>query len=64
MILHKHILLHLFQISNFSDCLFLVITKFRIEKDSLAKSKRRLKRILFGKVEEDAYETLLGIKLP
>ena len=54
MILHAHILLNLFLISKFSDFLSLINTKFRIEQDILAKSKRRLKRRLFGKIEEDA----------
>ena len=40
MILYTHILLHLFLISIFSDCLSLINTKSRIERDNLAKSKK------------------------
>ena len=54
-VLHTHIVLHLFSISNFSDCITLINKRFRIEEDCLAKSKRRLKRRLFCKVEEDAH---------
>ena len=64
MILHTHTLLHLFLISNFSDLLSLINTTFRIEQDSLAKSKRRQKRRLFGKIEEDALETSFGLQGP
>ena len=39
---------------EFSDCLSLINTKFIIEQDGSAKSKRILKRRLFRKVEEDA----------
>ena len=59
-ILHTKIVLHLFSISNFSDCISLIITRIRTEQDCLAKSKRRL----FGKVEEGAYETLLSLHGP
>ena len=62
MILNAHILLHLYLISIFPDCLSIMNTKSRIERDSLAKSKRRLKSRLFGKFEEDAYETFLGMQ--
>ena len=54
MILHTHILVHLFLISNVSDYLSIINTRFIIEQDSLEKLKRRLKGRLFGKVEEDA----------
>ena len=43
-ILHTHIVLHLFLISNFSDCISLINTRFRIRKDC------------FGKVEKDTEE--------
>ena len=43
-ILHTHIVLHLFAISNFSDCISLINTRFRIEKDC------------YGKVEEETEE--------
>ena len=62
MILHTHIVLHLFLISIFSDFFSLINTKSRIEIDSLAKTKRRLKRRLFDKVEEEAQETSLGMQ--
>ena len=60
-ILHTHIVLHLFVISNFSDCISLINT---IKQDCKEKSKRRLKRRLFGKVEEDAQETSLSLQGP
>ena len=40
-ILHTHIVLHLFLISKFSDCLSLINTKFRIEQDGSAKLNRK-----------------------
>ena len=40
MILHTHILLHLYLILIFSDYLSLINTKSRMERDNLEKSKK------------------------
>ena len=40
MILHTHIVLHLFIISNFLDCLSLINKKLRIEQDGSEKLKK------------------------
>ena len=63
-ILHTHIVLHLFVISNSSDCISLINIILRIEQDCSAKSKSRLKRRLFGKFEEDAQETSMSLQGP
>ena len=57
MIQHTQIVLHLFFIQIFSDCTSLIISRIRIKLDCFTK----LKRGLFGKVEEDAYETPLSL---
>ena len=43
MILHTHILLHLYLISIFLDYLSLINTKSRIERDNLANTKKDTK---------------------
>ena len=65
MILHRHILLHLYLISIFSDCLSLINKKPRIERDKVRKIEKGDRRgDCLAKVEEEAYDALLGLPGP